>query len=224
MKLHLGCGSIRPPGWVNVDGSWNARLAKLPGLRRVLVRLGAAPASVLEAPWDAEVVYADLRNPLPFGSGSAEAVYSCRLLDCMHLQETRRLLGECFRVLQPGGVVRMVVDDITPLLRDYLERRTPPDLPDPLKRLPPMDQLIARLLFSEPDPAPAPFLYTMYRNATSLLTRKWTYDAESLIFHFSAAGFVDAREQGFGHSRIDGIADVEKNGGVCVEAVRPPVA
>ena len=27
-KLHIGCGPFTPSGWVNLDGSWNAKLAK----------------------------------------------------------------------------------------------------------------------------------------------------------------------------------------------------
>lgn len=35
-KLNLGCGLVAPDGWVNIDSSYNARLAKYPKARKLL--------------------------------------------------------------------------------------------------------------------------------------------------------------------------------------------
>jgi hypothetical protein len=40
LRLHLGCGTTTPAGWVNVDGSLGARLAQLPALRPLLRATG----------------------------------------------------------------------------------------------------------------------------------------------------------------------------------------
>lgn len=65
-RLHLGCGLNTPEGWINLDGSWNARLAKHSTLRRFLKAFHVLPASLLEVPWSPDILNHDVRNPLPF--------------------------------------------------------------------------------------------------------------------------------------------------------------
>jgi hypothetical protein len=42
--LNLRCGLQAPPGWINVGGSWNARLVKSPRLQRLLSSFRLLPA------------------------------------------------------------------------------------------------------------------------------------------------------------------------------------
>lgn len=221
IKLHLGCGSHRPSDWVNVDGSWNARLAKLPLLRDALGFFRLAPKEILRIPWDPHVFVCDVRKPLPFPSESAEVVYASHLLDCLYLFETKRLLEECFRVLKPGGILRVAVEDVRPILQEYLEERPSARLSEALARLRPADRLMARLLCKSPEPPRGGFFYELYRRVTDFQTRKWAYDADSLKFHFEEAGFVEVSERKFLDSRIAKIEAVEKNPGICVEGIRP---
>ena len=50
LKLHMGCGAVTPSGWVNIDGSWNARVAKFSWLRRGLRWLHLVPQASLRIP------------------------------------------------------------------------------------------------------------------------------------------------------------------------------
>lgn len=82
LKLHLGCGQRRKPGWVNVD-------------------LGG----------DADLTL-DLREPLPFRDGSCRVVYSEHFLEHLAYPEPAgSLLRECRRVLEPRGVLSLGVPD-----------------------------------------------------------------------------------------------------------------
>src|SRR6478609_4023952 len=79
--LNLGCGDKFHADWTNVD----------------------------IAPHDPRVLTHDLRLPLPFEDESFEAVYHSHVLEHIPRAEARRFIGECWRVLVPGGVLRVVV-------------------------------------------------------------------------------------------------------------------
>ena len=92
-RLNLGCGSRRHPDWTNVDLHPVAR----------------------------DVIGADLRRPLPFPDACVTAVYAAHVLEHLDPCAARGLLQECRRVLQPAGIVRLVVPDLERIARDYLD-------------------------------------------------------------------------------------------------------
>ena len=206
---------------MNVDGSWNARLAKIPFLRKTLGFFHLVPRELLRIPWDPRVFICDVRKPLPFPNNSAQVIYASHLLDCLYLSETKRLLKECFRVLKPGGVLRVVVEDIRPILQEYLNGQPSASLSGELTRLRPADRLMARLLCRNPEPPRGGFLYELYRRVADFQTRKWAYDADSLKSHLKKTGFGDVSQRKFLDSRIPKIEEVEKTTGICVEGIRP---
>jgi SAM-dependent methyltransferase len=79
LKVHLGPGQKKYiDGWVNVD------------------------ANMFTGKCD---VWADLRNPLPFHSGSIEAIYSHHVIE--HLPSLLDHFRDAYRCLAPGGVYRV---------------------------------------------------------------------------------------------------------------------
>jgi predicted SAM-dependent methyltransferase len=90
VRLHLGCGTHRLRGWVNVD------------------IFGMDP----DLPWD-------LRWRLPFPDGSATAVFLEHVLEHFALSEAISLLDDCRRVLRPGGKIRVGVPDFGSYLLSY---------------------------------------------------------------------------------------------------------
>lgn len=93
MRVNIGCGEVFHPDWVNLDVAPAA-----PGVRRL-----------------------DARKPLPFADGEVDAVYHSHVLEHLTTGEAAGLLAECFRVLRPGGVVRVVVPDLEGIARAYLD-------------------------------------------------------------------------------------------------------
>lgn len=69
-----------------------------------------------------EVVAHDLREPLPFPDGAFAVVYHSHVLEHLDPEQGARLLGECGRVLEPGGLVRVVVPDLETKAVLYLEK------------------------------------------------------------------------------------------------------
>ena len=95
MKLvNLGCGRTHHPAWINVDF----------------------------VPSDPTVIRHDLRERLPFADGEIDAVYHAHVLEHLSLSDGSALLAECFRVLKPGGILRVGVPDLEDIAREYLRR------------------------------------------------------------------------------------------------------
>lgn len=90
--LNVGCGLHFHPDWVNVD---------------------VVPAS-------SAVIAADVRNGLPFADEVFDAVYCSHVLEHLPQREAASLLRHMYRVLRPGGVIRVVVPDLETLAREYL--------------------------------------------------------------------------------------------------------
>lgn len=93
LYLNLGCGPHFIEGWQNLD------LIDHPKVRRF-----------------------DLRQPLPFATGSAAAVFTEHFLEHLSKDEALRFLAECKRVLKPGGAIRISMPDLQHLLRCYSGR------------------------------------------------------------------------------------------------------
>lgn len=226
-RLHLGCGLITPPGWINIDGSWNARLAKHAAIRRALHLLGLLPADKLLVPWKPDVFIHDVRKPLPFAANSASAIYASHLFEHLHFEEGTKLIRECFRVLVRGGILRIVVPDLNAAIREYLGEQPFGTPPEDLSSLKPADRLNQRLLLRSPTPRSGSLFYRLYCSLKDFENHKWMYDADSLTAQFERGGFVEIQAMDLHVSRIDGIEQVEDpsrvlNGaGICIEGVRP---
>lgn len=92
VRLHLGCGPRLLSGWINID-----------------FVLGAD-------------VLLDLRQPLPLDDATVDFIYSEDFIEHLPFKTGSALLGECARVLKPGGTLRIATPDLTGLARAYLER------------------------------------------------------------------------------------------------------
>jgi SAM-dependent methyltransferase len=91
--LNLGCGSDSHPAFVNVD------LIPGPG-----------------------VIGHDLRRGIPFPDATYDLVYQSTMLSHLRPADALSLTRECCRVLKPGGVLRIVTEDLEQMCRIYLEK------------------------------------------------------------------------------------------------------
>jgi predicted SAM-dependent methyltransferase len=91
--LNLGCGQRFHPDWVNLD----FRSA------------------------DPSVMAHDLRRGIPFPSSSFDVVYHSHVLEHFPRDKGQLFLRECYRVLKPGGIIRVAVPDLEQIARLYLK-------------------------------------------------------------------------------------------------------
>jgi predicted SAM-dependent methyltransferase len=91
LKLNLGCGPNLKSGWINVDLNRETELQL------------------------------DLRRDLPFNEGSVSLVYSEHFFEHIDYPgDAMAFLRECYRVLEPLGVMSMAIPDTEWAIRSYL--------------------------------------------------------------------------------------------------------
>lgn len=99
IKLHLGCGNVRLPGYVNIDAQKSAAAEKIGNVR--------------------ELDYAD---------ASVDMIYSCAVIEHFGRHEWKDVLSEWARVLKPGGLLRISTMDFEACVERYREKRHLPEL------------------------------------------------------------------------------------------------
>lgn len=116
MKLNLGCGSVRPEGWINTDSSLNANIQKIPIIGNGITRL-FNPIKYN----DSNVVYMNLNKRWKYNDNSVEIVYASHLFEHLTLKSANLFLSEAYRCLKPGGIIRIVVPDLYQICKRYTE-------------------------------------------------------------------------------------------------------
>jgi predicted SAM-dependent methyltransferase len=91
--LNVGCGQQFHRDWENID---------------------LEPRSI-------HVRSHDVTSGLPYSSNSFDGVYHSHVLEHLKTEQGRALLAECYRVLKPGGVLRVVVPDLERIAALYLQ-------------------------------------------------------------------------------------------------------
>jgi predicted SAM-dependent methyltransferase len=93
-KLHLACGTNIINGWANIDLSN-----------------------------DANIINFDLTIPLPVNSETISFIYCEHFIEHISYDQAKRLIGDCYRVLKPGGVLRVSTPSLRKLIDEYLAGR-----------------------------------------------------------------------------------------------------
>ena len=156
--INFGCGPNTLPGWVNLD---------------------IARGENIDIVWD-------LRHGFPFADESCAALFGEHVIEHVPKDDAEKLLRECYRVLQPGGVLRLSTPDAGRYLRSYAGD----------------GEFLRHPAFPEPYETPLDRVNQMMREYGQHL---WAYDAESLLLALRKAGFAKAIEQSCGeslHSRM----------------------
>ncbi len=92
--LNVGCGQRYHPSWTNLD----------------LIHS------------DSSVLQHDLLTGLPFDDNHFDVVYHSHVLEHLSSEDGAAMIRECFRVLKPGGIMRVVVPDLEQIARLYLQQ------------------------------------------------------------------------------------------------------
>ena len=119
--LNLACGTRMDWSWNNVDFSPYARLTRYRRLSRLLYRAGALSPQRYQrlCDVDPEIVAWDLRRGIPFADDTFDVVYHSHFLEHLERHAATIFLAECYRVLRPGGTIRIVVPDLQLLVSAY---------------------------------------------------------------------------------------------------------
>lgn len=83
IRINLGCGSIQPDGWVNIDSFDHGQTDLV-----------------------------DVRSPWLFGDGTVDGIVANHFLNALDHHELPAVIAEAHRVLKSGGVFRVLVPNL----------------------------------------------------------------------------------------------------------------
>jgi len=95
-KLQIGAGTNTLEGWLNTDYRSISR----------------------------GVVFLDATRPFPFEDGSFDYVFSEHQIEHLTYNEGLFMLRECYRVLKPGGRIRVATPDLEALISLYTQNKS----------------------------------------------------------------------------------------------------
>lgn len=121
VMLNLGCGVKTSNRCVNIDWSLYIRLANSMLLRLILNPfIGATRRRKLDT-ISGNIMNWNLKKGIPYEDNSVDAVYHSHLLEHLDRDIAPLFLMEILRALKPGGVLRIVVPDLSYLVAQYVK-------------------------------------------------------------------------------------------------------
>jgi len=169
-KLHIGCGYRILTGWLNAD------------LR----------------PRTEEVFQFDATKKFPLPSNHFQFVYSEHMIEHIPFSEGSVMLSECFRVLRPGGKIRLATPDVRYLFS--LFDSEPTELQQRY-----INWSCEKFVPEAPSPS-ASFVFNAF-------VRKWghtfIYDQKTLQAALERAGFVEIVKNEISTSNEPALSELE---------------
>jgi predicted SAM-dependent methyltransferase len=89
--LNIGCGNKYHKDWVNIDMVSSSK----------------------------DIVAVNILKGLPFPDNSFDIIYHSQVLEHIPKENSGKFMNECFRVLKPGGIIRVVVPDLENIVDEY---------------------------------------------------------------------------------------------------------
>ena len=173
-KLQIGCQGQVVEDWLNVD----------------LI------------PKSREVALMDATKPFPFENNVFQYIFSEHMIEHITFKEAEFMLKECYRIMKPGGVIRISTPNIQFLMDLYNNPKT--EVQD--------GYIQQSATFIEGK---------MPLTATSVINNffkdwghQYIHDFESLELLLTNAGFVNVQQMEVGNSSIKALLNMEKHGNV----------
>jgi len=199
LKLNLGSGRRIIPGWINIDIHPLIPISRIPGANWLLFKLGLIGESAYRMRYPRNTLWHDIRKGLPFDDNVADYMYASHFFEHVKEDEAEKILAECFRVLRPGGVLRIVVPDLEILARKYVEKNK-----EFFKKIKPDRDLTGAfldLLNFYPS--------TLSRRIISGQHHLWMHDYSSMSALLTKVGFSKIERKSFRETKIPDVPSVE---------------
>lgn len=157
-----------------------------------------------------DIEYGDATEGLPIQDESVDVLYTSHMLEHLDKNEAEKFLREAFRLLRPGGIIRIVVPDIKIQIAHYNESSN-------------ADAFIAATHLCVPRPR------SLAQKLRLLLLgsrhHQWMYDGNSLSALLQKHGFIKADIMPVGQTNIDDYVPLDlqerASESVYVEAEKP---
>ena len=114
-KLHIGCFNKVVEGWHNTDVTPHLVIARIPALSGLLFRMGKMNEQRYEEHKSGlfkKVHRLNVGKRFPFEDNSFEAVFSSHVIEHLMPKVAVAMLEESFRILDEGGICRVVAPSL----------------------------------------------------------------------------------------------------------------
>lgn len=91
--LNLGCGTRYHKDWININFASNNK----------------------------DVEAHDLLKGIPYQDNTFEVVYHSHLIEHFPKEKTPNFIKECYRVLKPGGIIRIATPNLEEIVKNYIK-------------------------------------------------------------------------------------------------------
>ena len=176
-KLNIGCGMTITDGWINIDNSPAIKLANSPLKYSIVKLLGLLkPEQISNIEWNKanRITWGDATKKLLFRDAEVDCIYTSHMLEHFSREAAKKFLKEAFRVLAVGGVLRVVVPDISIAIEKYNASVDADDFMEGILVAPPPIKTFKEKVL---------LLAGGYRH------HQWMYDGQSLSKLFRDTGF-----------------------------------
>ncbi len=197
LKLHIGCFDVPLEGWYNTDVSMHIFVARIPFLASLLHSTGFLDEHRYQQHLNGifrKVHYLNATKRFPLPDHSVEAAYSSHMLYNLSETEAKRCLSEIYRVLQPGGILRLALIDFDALIRSY----------NPVK-----PEILLNVLYQP--------MISGKKNHM-----QWCYNIHSISSLLSSAGFVSVQQMPYRKGDIADVESIDyRPDSLFVEGMKP---
>ncbi len=190
-RINVGCGNTPTAGWINFDNSPSVRLASLPRLANWLYTINLVTESqknFIDFAQRSDIRWADATKHIPLPDNSVDVVYSSHMVEHLSKAQALSFFKEAKRVLVSGGVLRIVVPDISKHVQQYCNTKD-------------ADVFIQKLLFvDEQEPTFADRVRFVFLGNR---LHRWMYDGFSLKKLILSADFQEVMILDAGKTLVD---------------------
>lgn len=190
MRINVGCGQTPTDGWVNFDNSLAIKLAQWPAVAGLLYRaniINQRQKEFIDFAAKANIRHADAVKGLPLPMNSVSVFYSSHVLEHLDQIDANIFLEEAYRVLLPGGVIRLAVPDLRKQVAKYFADKD-------------ANAFVASTLLCVPKPRGIKNKF--FALIVGPRNHQWAYDGPSLCRLLERVGFRDPIELPAGHTTI----------------------
>ncbi|MCY4145475.1 MAG: methyltransferase domain-containing protein [Chloroflexi bacterium] len=172
-RLQIGTGPNPLPGWLNTTLT----------------------------PFQPGTIFLDASRPFPMPDASFALIFGEHVIEHLEFHEAALMLGECFRALRSGGILRVATPDLAQIIALYTCPEAPPQRAY-IRWI--MDTFRSQI--GEYNPAHA------INQSFHGWRHKFIYDAPTLIQALAAAGFIRIERCEPGESGDDRLRGIEQHG------------
>jgi predicted SAM-dependent methyltransferase len=127
VKLNLGSGLTVYGDWINIDVGFNVMIAGFPKwfLKYYYKKSGAknwySEDEFINNLKNHKFLHHRFEYGLPFEDNSVDYIFSSHTLEHVFKEDAINILKESYRVLKPGGLIRMCIPDLEYVIKIYQE-------------------------------------------------------------------------------------------------------